>query len=306
MRNCRGWNAQAGAAAKPGVLSVGLSPKLTASTAKAAQCALIVLTLVAANVPRVLAQQPPAAPEQSQPQEPSSQGQTGQNQSSQDQPKQEPANSTLANQAASAALKPVELFNTLQKKSIVFPDIAANTIALSPGQKFQLFVDDSVSVDAFVESILGSLIGQAEDSPTGFGEGGAAYGKRFGSSLARESSGNFFGTFVLASALHEDPRFVPHSKPSLKGSMKYSVKMLFVTRNDSGKNVANVPLLVGDLLGEGLANAYWPQRNRTVGDTLFRYGIDLAERAGGNMFRDYWPVIVARLGRAAAPRKGSQ
>ena len=203
-------------------------------------------------------------------------------------------------------MKPVELFNMLQKKSIVFPDIASNTTALSTGQKFKLFVDDSVSVDSIVESTLGSLIGQAEDSPTGYGVGGTGYAKRFGSSLARESSANFFGTFVIASALHEDPRFFPEYKPTLKGSLKYSVKNVFVIRNDAGREVANMPILLGSLLSEGLANAYWPDRNRTVGDTLMRYGIDLAERVGGNVFRDYWPVMSAKVSRAATARKGSR
>ncbi len=38
------------------------------------------------------------------------------------------------------------LYNLLEKKSIVFPDIAASTERLSTGQKFKLFVDNSVSV----------------------------------------------------------------------------------------------------------------------------------------------------------------
>ena len=67
-----------------------------------------------------------------------------------------------------------------------------------------------------------------------------------------------------------------------------------------------MPELLGSLLSEGLANAYYPDRNRTVGDTLLRYGIDLAERAGGNIFRDYWPVISAKVSRAATSRKGSR
>jgi hypothetical protein len=294
MRDCGGGEVQAGAAAKQQFMRGGLAVKLSASRVKSAQRAAVLLILVGAFAATVLAQQSPGPPEPSQSPEPSNPDQT------------KPEQPSLANQAASAAMKPVELFNMLEKKSIVFPDIARNTIALSPMQKFELFVDDSVSVDAFVESTLGSLIGQAEDSPTGYGVGGMAYMKRFGSSLARESSANFFGTFVIASALHEDPRFFPEYKPTLKGSVKYSAKNVFVIRNDAGREVANMPVLLGSLLSEGLANAYWPDRNRTVGDTLLRYGIDLGERMAGNIFRDYWPVISAKVSRAATSHKGSK
>ena len=69
------------------------------------------------------------------------------------------------------------IFNLLQKKSIVFPDIAYSTERLSTGQKFELFVDNSVSVNAFTWSLLGSAVGQADNSPTGWEQGWDAYGK---------------------------------------------------------------------------------------------------------------------------------
>jgi hypothetical protein len=57
-------------------------------------------------------------------------------------------------------------------------------------------------------------------------------------------------------------------------------------------------------MAEGLANVYYPDRNRTVGDTLFRYGLDLASRAGGNMLREYWPVFLAKISHTRQPAPG--
>lgn len=198
----------------------------------------------------------------------------------------------------------VALYNLLQEKSIVFPDIAASTQPLSAGQKFQLFVDNSVSVHTITWAALGSSVGQADDSPTGFGQGWDAYGKRFGSSMARQASGEFFGTFVLASTLHQDPRFYPEVHPGFFHAVKYSVQRVFVTRTADGRDVTNWSGLTGPLMAEGLANVYWPERNRTVGDTFFRYGLDLATRAGGNMLREYWPVFYGKINRASRPAAG--
>ena len=113
--------------------------------------------------------------------------------------------------------------------------------------------------------------------------------------MARQASSNFFGTFLLASALHQDPRFYPEIKPGLGHAMKYSGERVFVTRNDDGRDVVNWSGLAGPLLAEGLANVYWPERNRSVGDTFLRYGLDLATRAGGNMLREYWPVFYGKI-----------
>jgi hypothetical protein len=214
----------------------------------------------------------------------------------QETPKPQSGNSPA--QSELSKIRPVALYNLLEKKSIVFPDIpdiASSAEPLSTARKFELFVDNSLSVHTLTWAAVGSSFAQADNSPTGRGQGWDGYTKRFGSSMARQASSNFFGTFVLASALHQDPRFYPEIKPGLAHAMKYSGERVFVTRNDDGRDVVNWSGLAGPLLAEGLANVYWPERNRSVGDTFLRYGLDLATRVGGNMLREYWPVFYGKI-----------
>ena len=192
-------------------------------------------------------------------------------------------------------IPPVALFVMLNRKSIVFPDIAATPEPLSPGKKFELFVDNSVSLHGLAGAAFGAGLAQAADRPRGYGQGGDGYAKRFGSSMARQASGNFFGTFALASALHQDPRFFPKRESTIGGSVKYSLERVVVTRNDQGRDVTNWSGLLGPLLAEGLANAYWPERERTAGQTFRRYGIDLGVRAGTNLLRQYWPSLFGKM-----------
>jgi hypothetical protein len=196
-------------------------------------------------------------------------------------------------------IPPVGLFVMLDKKSIVFPDIAASSARLSTGRKFELFVDNSVSLHGLAGATFGAGLGQAADMPGGYGQGGDGYAKRAGSSMARLASSNFFGTFLLASALHQDPRFFPEREPTVRGSVKYSLERVVVTRNDNGRDVANWSGLLGTLLSESLANVYWPEQDRTAGQTFRRCGTDLAVRAGTNMLREYWPVLF----RVRGPRR---
>lgn len=218
------------------------------------------------------------------------------------------AATTLAQQPASTATPPdapstsqarrkppAGFFATLNHKSIFFPDIATTEGPLSTGEKFKLFVDDSASLSALLGSTLSAGIGQAENSPRGYGQGGEGYAKRFGASMARNASNNFFGEFLLASMLRQDPRFFPQADPTFGGSIKYALTRVVVTRNDHGEDVANWSGLLGPLMSEGLANAYWPEDERTAGQTFKRYGIDLASRAGFNMLRNYWPVFFKKL-----------
>src|SRR5208337_1992630 len=227
--------------------------------------------------------------------------------SAQETPKpQTQTGNSSAGQAPSAPSKiePVALYNLLEKKSIVFPNIAASTEPLSTGRKFELFVDNSISVHTLTWAAMGSGVGQADDSPTGFGQESGGYWKRVGSSVARQASSNFFGTFLLASTLHQDPRFYPEIRPGFDHAVKYSFARVFVTRSDDGRDVVNWSGLAGPLMAEGLANVYWPDQNRTVGDTFLRFGLDLATRAGGNMLREYWPVFYGKIHRASRAGAG--
>jgi hypothetical protein len=224
----------------------------------------------------------------------------------QTQPSPSPAAQPPPDQAPTALVppKPVALYNLLQNKSYVFPDIAYSTERLSAAQKFQLFVDDSVSVNAFTWSVLGSAVGQADNSPSGFHQGWEGYGKRFGTDMTRQASGQFFGTFVIATALHQDPRFYAEINPGFFHAVKYSLQQVFIMRNDDSLKVVAWSKLIGPALGEGLATVYWPDQNRTVGNTFLRYGLDLASRASGNMLREYWPVLLAKISHASRSAAG--
>lgn len=189
----------------------------------------------------------------------------------------------------------VVLFKLLQQKSLVFPDLATSEGPLSSWQKFKLAANNSVALSTIGAALIGSAYGQATNRPSGYHQGAEGYAKRFGADMARASSDNLFGTFLLASALHQDPRFFVKKNLSFGQSVKYAAVRLAFTSTDTGEKQVNYSGLIGPLMGEGLANAYYPDKNRTAGSTLTRYGTDLAWRFGGNLLRQYWPVINRRL-----------
>ncbi len=181
-------------------------------------------------------------------------------------------------------------------RSLVFPDLATNEGRFSTGEKFKLFVNQSISPAYILAAGVSAGVSQARNSPSAYGQGWDAYGERFGATMARASSNSFFSTFLFASIFHQDPRFFPQNNPSFWGSVKYSAKRLVITRNDNGKDVVNTSSIFGTLASEGLANAYLPVSEQTAGKSLERVGTDFAWRFAGNMFKNYWPKIFHDLG----------
>jgi hypothetical protein len=194
----------------------------------------------------------------------------------------------------------------LTKKSIFFPNIATGVGALSTKQKFELFADESVAPSRFLSSAAGAGIGQAQNSLAGYGQGAGGYGKRFASSMATAASTNFFGTFVIASVSHRDPRYFVTLHPGVRYRIGYALSRIVISRTDDGRNAANWPGILGPLLAESLANSYLPVKEQTAGLTFQRYGIRIGLNTASNALRQYWPTIFRRLGvTKIAPGLGS-
>lgn len=185
---------------------------------------------------------------------------------------------------------------TLGRRSIIFPEIATDPNPLGVKKKFVLFVDQSIAPFHFVASAAGAGIQQARDAFPGYGQGMSGYGKRFGYSMGTTTSDSFFGTFILSSMLHRDPRYFVTMHGGFKHRVAYALSRIVVTRTDKGTLGANWPGMFSPLMAEGLANSYLPDAERTVGKTFERYGLRIGLNAAGNILREYWPTIFKSLG----------
>jgi hypothetical protein len=183
----------------------------------------------------------------------------------------------------------------LGRRSIFFPSIATSRGALSRKQKFDLFADESVAPSRFLSSAAGAGMGQAQNSIAGYGQEWGGYGKRFGSSMATAASNNFFGTFLISSLLHRDPRYFVtlHGGPGHR--IGYALSRIVVARTDEGKDGANWAGILGPLLAESLATSYLPVKEQTAGRTFQRYGIRIGLNTASNALREYWPTIFRSL-----------
>jgi hypothetical protein len=203
-------------------------------------------------------------------------------------------------QAANPLQGGMQFVQLLERKSLVFPDLATNKEVFGRRDKFMLAINNSVSLATIGATLVAAAYGQAIDSPEGYGQGAEGYGKRLGSGMARAASENLFGTFAIASILREDPRFYVKRNLSFGQSVKYAAVRVAVTRSDAGRRVVNFSGLLGPLAGEALANTYFPEGSRGVSSTVIRYSADLGWRFAGNLLRQYWPNINKKL-RLAPP-----
>lgn len=181
------------------------------------------------------------------------------------------------------------------RKSYFYPDLARTPGPLSSGQKFKLFLSTSTAPPQILSSIAGAGISEARGTLAGYGQGGEGFGKRFGSSMASGASSHFFGTFLLPSLLHEDPRYFVRLNGGFRSRAAHALRRAVMIRTDAGGETFNVPGTLGPLAAEGMANLYLPQSERTAGKTFERWGFRLGFGAANNLLKEYWPSIFKKL-----------
>ena len=78
---------------------------------------------------------------------------------------------------------------------------------LTARQKWSLALKETVDPFNLVNAAMGAAFSQRGNQTPKYGKGGRAYGQRFGAAFADSGTQNFFSSGLLATVLHQDPRY---------------------------------------------------------------------------------------------------
>ena len=169
------------------------------------------------------------------------------------------------------------------------PQFTPLNMPLGRRQKFNLALKDTVDPFTFVLAGFYAGIAQWQNDFPQFGQGSAAYGKRFGASYADQAVGNYLTEAILPSLLHEDPRYFRKGSGGGWQRVRYAVTRSVVTRNDAGKNVFNYSEIVGNALGAGISNLYYPATKSELGETSEKFAVQIVSDGAFNILLEFWP-----------------
>jgi hypothetical protein len=187
----------------------------------------------------------------------------------------------------------------LERRSTFVPPLSTANSAgrLDPGQKFELFVYNTVNPYPLLATTARAGIGQAADWNHNYGQGAEGYGKRFGAAYADNASTQFFGTFLYPVLLRQDSRYFRKSSGSASVRIGYAISRVFVTRTDSGRSAPNASFWLASATAAALSNTYYPPGDRSAGDAAWRFGIAFGSQAGFNVAKEFWPDVKRKLSR---------
>jgi len=194
-------------------------------------------------------------------------------------------------------------------------DDAANRISLAwrnsthhpahptPSQRWHSFVDHTFSPSALRGDLLDAAQAQFHHAWPEYGKGFPGFEKRYGAILAGHAAGNFFGTYLFPTLLHQSPRS-PRLGPghSVWRRFGYAVSRVAVTRDDYGNETLNSSLLLTTAGTSSVANLYYPRDQRGWSPTASRFEGSLMGNLQGNLSREFLPDIQQFLWKHAPAR----
>lgn len=166
---------------------------------------------------------------------------------------------------------------------------------ITPKEKFKIAGEDAFDRGTIGLAAIFGGVGQLSNSDRSFGQGGAGYGRYFGTAYGDLVIGDYMTEGVFPSLLHQDPRYFR------KGSggwsrLGYAMGQIFWTHTDSAKGQFNYSELLGNSAATAIGIAYYPD-NRTASEAVSRLGTQLAVDMASNVLKEFWPEISRKLSR---------
>jgi hypothetical protein len=210
----------------------------------------------------------------------------------------ERSHSTEAGTASSGERKP-DIFVGKQPKRIlwVIPNyraVSARTQLppLSRKDKFRLTAEDSFDYSSFVLAGMIAGISQARNSTPEFNQGAAGFGRYYWHTYTDEVVGNVFTEALFPVILHQDPRYYTLGPGAgFLHRTEYAFTRLVITRTDAGRNAFNTSEILGNALGAGVSDLYYPRQQGTLNSTAEKWVLQLGIDAAFNVAKEFWPDI---------------
>ena len=186
-----------------------------------------------------------------------------------------------AQQQASVVITSTPPGSTLPAKSDHF---------LSLRDRVQIYRHSVFSAETIVGPAFGAALGQAENEPPGWHQGGDAYAKRFGSDVARHVVGETI-SFGVAALDGEDTRYFLSQDRRFWARTRHAIVSTFVSDTSSGRRVPAFSRFAGDYGAAFIENTWYPADRNTAARAAERGSTALAVDLGFNVAREFIPFF---------------
>jgi len=166
---------------------------------------------------------------------------------------------------------------------------------LTPGEKAWLAVHNVL--DPFNLITIGgeAAISVADNSNSPYGPGIPGWGRYLGVSFTQDMTGEFFGTFLIPSLVHQDPHYHREPHASIPRRIAHAALQVLWTQGDNGRGMVNWANIAGSAIDGEISNLYVPGQATRGSATASRYAIGLATAPIDNYVTEFLPDVARHI-----------
>ncbi|HUX45906.1 MAG TPA: hypothetical protein VMV57_14250 [Terracidiphilus sp.] len=166
---------------------------------------------------------------------------------------------------------------------------------LTPKEKARLAVRNLLDPFNAITILAQSAIVVGADAHSPYGPGMPGFARNVGVSYTQELTGEFFGTFLIPSLVHQDPHYHRMPQASIPRRLGHAIVQVVWTQGDNGRGMLNYANLLGLGIESEISNLYVPgiQSNGTA--TASRYAISIATSPIDNFITEFLPDVARRI-----------
>lgn len=174
------------------------------------------------------------------------------------------------------------------------------TYRLDAGDKLYIYVHDAYGPPAVILPAFGAALGMVNPKPAypkEWKDGAGAFGRRYGDSLAKNTSKST-AEFMTDAVLHEDPRYSRSKSTGAFGRTFHAIAFTFFDKTDSGKTTLAVSHFAGAAADGFVGMAYLPAGFNDLTHAGQRSVISLGAATFGNILNEFepeWGPIYQKL-----------
>ena len=166
---------------------------------------------------------------------------------------------------------------------------------MTPKEKAWLAVRNVMDPFNAVTILASSAIAVGSNADSPYGPGMRGFGRYVGVSYAQDATGEFFGTFLIPSLVHQDPHYHRMPQATLKRRIAHCIYQVVWTQGDNGKGMVNYADVVGFGIDDEVANLYVPGRQTRASATAQRYASALALAPTDNAITEFLPDVAKKI-----------
>lgn len=173
--------------------------------------------------------------------------------------------------------------------------VAGKSAPLTPEGKLYLAGRSIVDPFNLLTIAADSTIAIGSDSHSPYGPGMKGFGKYYGVALTGDITGEFFGTFLIPTLAHQDPRYHRMPNASIPRRVGHAIVQIVWTKGDDGRDMPNYGTIFGMAAADMLGNLYVPDQHTGPGPTAQRWATGMASAPIDNFITEFLPDVARHI-----------